>query len=39
MSTAVIATVAASTPLLLNIVKPLVKNLFKKLTKKKDKVE
>ena len=39
VSTAVIATVAASTPLLLNIVKPLVKNLFKKLTKKKDKVK
>ena len=39
VSTAVIATVAASTPLLLNIVKPLIKNLFKKLTKKKDKVE
>ena len=39
VSTAVIATVAASTPLLLNIVKPLVKNLLKKLTKKKDKVE
>ena len=39
ISTAVIATVAASTPLLLNIVKPLVKNLIKKLTKKKDKVE
>ena len=38
ISTAVIATVAASTPLLLNVVKPLVKNLFKKLTnKKKDK--
>ena len=36
VSTAVIATVAASTPLLLNIVKPLVKNLIKKLTKKKD---
>ena len=35
VSTAVIATVAASTPLLLNIVKPLVKNLIKKLTKKK----
>ncbi len=35
ISTAVIATVAASTPLLLNIVKPLVKNLIKKLTKKK----
>ena len=39
ISTAVIATVAASTPLLLNLVKPLVKNLIKKLTKKKDKVE
>ena len=37
ISTAAIATVAASTPLLLNIVKPLVKNLIKKLTKKKDK--
>ena len=39
ISTAVIATVAASTPLLLNIIKPLVKNLFKKLTKKKKDVE
>ena len=39
VSTAVIATVAASTPLLLNIVKPLVKNLIKKLTNKKDKVK
>ena len=36
ISTAVIATVAASTPLLLNIVKPLVKNVIKKLTKKKN---
>jgi len=36
VSTAVIASVAATTPLLLNIVKPLVKNLIKKLTKKKD---
>ena len=36
VSTAVIATVAASTPLLLNIVKPLIKNLFKKLSKKKE---
>jgi len=35
ISTAVIATVAASTPLLLNIVKPLVKNLIKKFTQKK----
>ena len=39
ISTAVIATVAASTPLLLNIVKPLVKNLIKKLTKKKKDVK
>ena len=39
VSTAVIATVAASTPLLLNVVKPLIKNLIKKLTKKKDKVK
>ena len=39
VSTAVIATVAASTPLLLNLVKPLVKNLIKKLTKKKKDVE
>ena len=36
VSTAVIATVAATTPLLLNIVKPLVKNVIKKLTKKKN---
>ena len=40
VSTAVIATVAATTPLLLNVVKPLLKNLIKKLTKKKkNKVE
>ena len=39
VSTAIIGLVAASSPLLLNIVKPLVKNLVKKLTKKKDKVE
>ena len=39
VSTAVIASVAATTPLLLNIVKPLVKNIIKKLTKKKEKVE
>ena len=39
VSTAVIATVAATTPLLLNIVKPLVKNIIKKLTKKKKDVE
>ncbi len=36
VSTVVIATVAASTPLLLNLVKPLVKNIIKKLSKKKD---
>ena len=39
VSTALIASVAATTPLLLNVVKPLVKNIIKKLTKKKDKVE
>ena len=39
VSAAAIATVAATTPLLLNIVKPLVKNLIKKLTKKKKDVE
>ena len=39
VSTAVIATVAATTPLLLNVVKPLVKNIIKKLTKKKKDVE
>jgi len=39
ISTAAIATVAATTPLLLNLVKPLVKNLIKKLTKKKKDVE
>ena len=33
-----IALVAATTPLLLNLIKPLVKNLIKKMTKKKDKV-
>jgi len=38
VSTAVIGLVAASTPLLLNAVKPLVKQIIKKLTKKKDKV-
>jgi len=35
VSTAVIGLVAASTPLLLNVVKPLVKQVVKKLTKKK----
>jgi len=39
VSTAFIASVAATTPILLNLVKPIVKNLIKKLTKKKDKVE
>ena len=39
VSTAAIATVAATTPLLLNIVKPLVKNQIKKLTKKKKDIE
>lgn len=39
VSAAAIATVAATTPLLLNIVKPLVKNLIKKLTKRKKDVE
>ena len=34
-----IALVAATTPILVNAVKPLVKQLVKKLTKKKDKVE
>ena len=37
VSTAAIAAVAATTPLLLNLVKPLVKNMIKKLTKKKEK--
>ena len=37
VSTSVIATVAATTPIILNLVKPIVKNLIKKLTKKKDK--
>jgi hypothetical protein len=39
VSTAVIGLVAASTPLLLNVVKPLVKQVVKKLTKKKDKLK
>ena len=38
-STAVIGLVAASSPLILNIIKPAIKNIVKKLTKKKDKVE
>lgn len=39
ISTAAIATVAATTPLLLNAIKPLIKNLIKKLTKKKNDVK
>ena len=39
VSTVVIGLVAASSPLLLNAVKPLVKQVVKKLTKKKNKVE
>lgn len=39
VSTTLIASVAATTPLILNAVKPLVKQVVKKLTKKKDKVE
>ncbi len=39
VSTAFIGLVAASTPLLLNVVKPLVKQVVKKLTKKKKKIE
>jgi len=38
VSTAIIGLVAASTPLLLNAVKPIVKQIVKKLTKRKDKV-
>jgi hypothetical protein len=40
INTAVIGLVAASSPLILNIIKPAIKNIVKKLTtKKKDKVE
>ena len=39
VSTAVIGLVAASSPLLLNAVKPLVKQIVKRLTKKKDKLK
>ena len=39
VSTALIASVAATTPAILQLVKPLVKNVIKKLTKKKEKVE
>jgi hypothetical protein len=37
VSTAVIGLVAASSPFILNAVKPLVKQIVKKLTKKKEK--
>ena len=39
VSTAIIGLVAASSPIILNIIKPTIKNIVKKLTKKKDKVE
>ena len=39
INTAVIGLVAASSPLILNVIKPAIKNIVKKLTKKKDKVE
>ena len=39
VSTAGIALIAASSPLILNIIKPAVKNIFKKLTTKKAKKE
>jgi len=39
ISTAIIGLVAASSPFILNIIKPAIKNIVKKLTKKKDKLE
>ena len=39
VNTAAIGLIAASSPLLLNIIKPAVKNIFKKLTSKKKKEE
>ena len=39
VNTATIALIAASTPLLLSVIKPAVKNLFKKITKKKKEEE
>ena len=39
VSTGVIGLVAASSPFIINIIKPAIKNIVKKLTKKKDKVE
>ena len=38
VSTAIIGLVAASSPFVLNLIKPAIKNIVKKLTKKKDKV-
>ncbi len=38
-NTAVIATVAATTPVIINLIKPLVKNIIKKLTSRKSKNE
>jgi hypothetical protein len=39
VSTAVIASVAATTPIILNLVKPIVKNIIKKVTSRKSKSE
>ena len=39
VSTAIIGLVAASSPFILNLIKPAIKNIVKKLTKKKDKVK
>jgi hypothetical protein len=39
INTVVIGLVAASSPLILNIIKPAIKNIVKKLTKKNDKVK
>ena len=39
VSTAIIGLVAASSPLILNLIKPAIKNIVKKLTKKKKDVE
>jgi len=36
VSTAIIGLVAASSPFILNLIKPAIKNIVKKLTKKKD---
>ena len=38
VSTAIIGLVAASSPFILNLIKPAIKNIVKKLTKRKDKV-